>query len=312
MPSPAQRRGNPSHSPPVSSIEAFRITTTNENWRGKNDPAERRRIQNRINQRAFRERQRAGESSKSYRPRSNSAATSRSPGTPLALSENEGSDRGTDDESDKEDSGSDEEDQDDDDAKEHGSDDSSGRTGRQPSPATLQLRAQASAQGRDELAQLINRNFMQAVVANARHLDLNPAALRAGTATLTPRPRNPTTCPATLKPIELQYQLPHDPLIDTIPHPRLRFNILRAVATRRLDPSRFSSCMRLSGTMHNLNGEPKRGGLIVWTQTPDVLASWELSEGFMGIWGYLLEGCDDFIRASNVWRGRRGEALFPV
>lgn len=56
----------------TSSLESgLRLCIENENWRGKNDPTERRRIQNRLNQRAFRQRQRSGDhQTKQYRPRS--------------------------------------------------------------------------------------------------------------------------------------------------------------------------------------------------------------------------------------------------
>jgi hypothetical protein len=62
-------------SPSGPGIPIATVMTANENWRGKNDPAERRRIQNRLNQRAFRERQRAGESPKQYKPRSAGSST---------------------------------------------------------------------------------------------------------------------------------------------------------------------------------------------------------------------------------------------
>ena len=74
----------PGRTPPVMTDPGFRITTTNENWRGKNDPAERRRIQNRINQRAFRERQRSGEATKEYSPRGKSVTSSSPDRGPVA------------------------------------------------------------------------------------------------------------------------------------------------------------------------------------------------------------------------------------
>jgi hypothetical protein len=296
----------------------FRITTTNENWRGKNDPAERRRIQNRLNQRAFRERQRSGETTKSASPHEDDDDDD----------DEEDKIKGGDDEDDEDDEGEDEsssEDEDDDEDDDEDAEQSNpGSPPPGPGPARPHFNGQVSRAACtpatsmpstdnpwDELAQLINRNFMQAVSANARRLGLNLTALGAGTATSTPRLRNPANLPPTLKPVEVQHQLPHDPLIDTIPHARLRFNVLRAIATGNLDAARFSACLRRSGAVVNVQGEARRSGLIVWN-FPEQLASWELSEGFVMIWGFLLEGCEDFVAATNVWRSRRGERSLVV
>jgi hypothetical protein len=297
----------------------FRITTTNENWRGKNDPAERRRIQNRLNQRAFRERQRSGEPTKSASPQKQTESDDDEEDDDEVDVEDktEEQESSSEDEEDE-----DESDDDDDDADAEQSNPGSPPPG--PGPVRPHFNGQVSRAACtpatsmpstdnpwDELAQLINRNFMQAVSANARRLGLNLTALGAGTATSTPRIRNPANLPPTLKPVEVQHQLPHDPLIDTIPHSRLRFNVLRAIATGNLDAARFSACLRRSGAVVNVQGEARRSGLIVWN-FPEQLASWELSEGFVMIWGFLLEGCEDFVAATNVWRSRRGERSLVV
>ena len=296
----------------------IRITTTNENWRGKNDPAERRRIQNRLNQRAFRERQRSGEPTKSASPQNR--AQSDDDDDQKKVSEGDNDDDDDDDDEEEDSSSEDEDDDDDDDDAEQSNPGSpppgpaarSHFTGQVPRAACTPATSVPSSDNPwDELAQLINRNFMQAVSANAQRLGLNTTALRAGTATSTPRVRKAANLPPTLKPVEVQHQLPHDPLIDTIPHSRLRFNILRAIATGNLDASRFSASLRRSGAVINVQGEARRSGLIVWN-FPEQLASWELSEGFVMVFGFLLEGCEDFIAATNVWRTRRGERSLVV
>lgn len=310
---------------PAQADNGFRITTTNENWRGKNDPAERRRIQNRLNQRAFRERQRSGEATKQCSPQGDSTGSKSPENKPIFDGED-------DDEKDRDDEDDEESDsEEDDDSDEEGDDDQDddedvaeqSNPGSPPPSATQphftgQVSRVACSPSTpstenpwDELAQLINRNFMQAATANAQRLGLNLVSLRAGTAASTPRPRNAANLPASLRPIEVQHQLPHDPIIDTIPHPRLRFNILRAIATGNLDASRFSACLRRSGAVVNVQGEPRRSGLVVWNH-PDQLASWELSEAFVLLWGFLLEGCEDFVSATNVWRTRRGEKSLVV
>jgi len=49
-----------------------------------------------------------------------------------------------------------------------------------------------------------------------------------------------------------------------------------------------------------------RNGVIVWGEPWDV-GSWELMEGFVRKWGFLLAGCEVLIEGSNRWRARRGE-----
>ena len=264
------------------------VMTANENWRGKNDPAERRRIQNRLNQRAFRQRQRAGESPKQYKPRCMSSAS-------------------------QQDDSSDDDDDDDDDSESGSSVPSSSAEGRASSEtAGSPSNRVRDPAGRvwDELAQLINRNFMAATVTNAQHLGLDLGALQAGTPVRTPRITN-RQVPAALTPVEVQYQVPHDPLIDTIPHARLRFNILRAIAQGKLDSTTSCKCVRASGALELVSGSWQRRGLVIWS-FPEQVASWELSEPFIRRWAFLLEGCEDLIAATNAWRSKRGERLFPA
>jgi hypothetical protein len=315
----------------VMTDPGFRITTTNENWRGKNDPGERRRIQNRINQRAFRERQRSGETTKECSPRGNFAASASPDRRPEPKNsqekdddeedgcEGDGGKEGEDDEDGQEEGEGEDEDEsssEDDDDNEEAEESDSGSpppnvpirphfTGQIPRAACTPSTPSTDSPW-DELAQLINRNFMQAAATNAQHLGINLTSLRSGAPSSTPRLRDIANLPPTLKPVELQHQLSHDPIIDIIPHARLRFNIARAIATGNLDASRFSASLRRSGAVLKVQGEACRSGLIVWN-FPEQLSSWELSEAFFIHWGFLLEGCEDFVAATNVWRSHRGE-----
>ena len=262
------------------------VLTTNENCGKLDNAAERRRIQNRLNQRAFRQRLRAGESSKQYKPRSTSGLTAQQNKPSL----------------------------------EHELESLQAtmtlsysrhwkcRAASVPSCDRLLLGARSNCVW-DELAELINRNFMFAVFTNALHLSLDFNALCSGAATTTPRIAR-SRCPATLKPVGLQYEVAHDPLIDTIPHPRLRFNILCAIAEGQIDSTAFSSYMRASGVLKELTGGWQRSGMVVWS-CPERITSWELSESFVR-WTFLLRGCEDLITATNEWRSRRGEGPLPI
>lgn len=254
----------------------------NENWQGKSDPTERRRIQNRLNQRNYRARQRAGSSPKL--PKASNQAGKNSP-------------------PDERDDDDDDDDDNDEDVEPRAS------LASHLYPDSRSISATAVS-GRDELAQLINRNLMQAAVTNAQYLGVDMTALRNGTAVCTPR-SSIRTVPAALAPTELQYRVAHDPIIDIIPHPRLRYNMLRAIATRQIDAAALSACIRSSGTLMGSSGTSQRGGLVVWS-SPEQLASWELSEVFVRRWHALLESCQDLIAVTNAWRSRRGERLFPL
>ncbi|CAK1354984.1 hypothetical protein CB0940_01232 [Cercospora beticola] len=246
---------------------------TNENWRGKNDPAERRRIQNRINQRAFRQRQREGESSKSSR----SQSPSESAASTSSRSEN---------------------------AVKNGGQDTSSTLAPQLSVGSN------TSTGRhyDDLARLINRNFYAAVYSNARSLGIKQSSIQRAEVGLTAK--SDKAVPKTLAPIPAQYQIAHDHLIDALPHARLRYNILRATAMSQIDATMLFDELRCSGALECIGGSWQRCGLIVWGDA-DQVHSWEISAGFVQRWSSLLYGCEDLLAVTNSWRAQRGEPVFP-
>jgi hypothetical protein len=261
-------------------MESRVCSITNENWRGKNDPSERRRIQNRLNQRAFRQRQRSGEHPlKQYKPSESSLGSA----PDSSKNDSVAGDR---------------------------CDDLSS------TPATMHAKVVPSSDEKwdrgfldnHQLSQLINQNFMAAASINARHLGISKTAMQNGTPVTTPQVSG--SLPLTLQPTLAQYQISHDPIIDIVPHPGLRDNILRAIATAQIDAMALSRDLRASGALEKSNGSWLRVGLVVWS-SPEQLASWEVSELFLRRWGPLLQGCDDFLATTNTWRSRRGEMLFP-
>ena len=50
----------------------------------------------------------------------------------------------------------------------------------------------------------------------------------------------------------------------------------------------------------------RRQGMIVWGEPSDI-SSWEVTPGFVRKWGFLLEGCEELMVASNRWRTTRNE-----
>ena len=157
----------------------------------------------------------------------------------------------------------------------------------------------------DGLAHTINYVFSRAVVANAQWLRIDMVALRDMHLMKSPYPDREDV-PDSLKPIKIQYRVVHDPVIDTIPHSRLRHNILRSLSMAQLDEKVISWSLRTSGGLVEENGVKMRCGLIAWGQPEDPEA-WELTDGFVFRFGHLLQGCEDLIASTNEWRSRRGE-----
>jgi hypothetical protein len=42
------------------------------------------------------------------------------------------------------------------------------------------------------------------------------------------------------------------------------------------------------------------------------VANWEVSPGFLRKWGWLLNGCEEMLRATDEWRESRGEASLAI
>ncbi|KAJ9131073.1 hypothetical protein NKR23_g11898 [Pleurostoma richardsiae] len=111
------------------------------------------------------------------------------------------------------------------------------------------------------------------------------------------------SCPDNLRPTPLQLTVPHHPWIDLFPIPRMRDNLLLATA----DPGLFdedglcSDVMEAGGT-----GWPEEPALIVWGEPWDP-RGWEATTAFLRKWGWLLGGCGELLEATNFWREKRGE-----
>ena len=164
----------------------------------------------------------------------------------------------------------------------------------------------------DQLGHTISFSFGLAIATNAQRLGINRVALVDMVYVRTPIQHNrDIDLPRSLDPVLLQYQLIHDPIIDTIPHPRFRCNMLKSLSLSRMDPRRLSQFLRQSGGIISVLGEHKRCGLVVWG-SPEDLSNWELTEAFVLLYGFLLDGCEDWINISNAWRLQRGEPPLPA
>ncbi|KAH7327255.1 hypothetical protein BKA65DRAFT_528218 [Rhexocercosporidium sp. MPI-PUGE-AT-0058] len=105
--------------------------------------------------------------------------------------------------------------------------------------------------------------------------------------------------PRNLQPTALQICTPHHPWIDLFPFPALRDTILFQGDSFDED----DLCYDLVETCH---APSERSGLIVWADAwnPE---SWEVTEEFAKKWGWMLSGCEDLLRSTNFWRRQRGD-----
>lgn len=120
-------------------------------------------------------------------------------------------------------------------------------------------------------------------------IDINPEAL-------------PPSMPPSLTPTALQRQIRHPAYIDAAPHPALRDNLIMASGTYDED----ALCLDLLGGLFYSHHQAENEGLMVWTD-PFNVAGWEMTEGFVRKWGFLLKGCQEMFDATNYWRRMRQE-----
>ncbi|KFA81084.1 hypothetical protein S40288_01029 [Stachybotrys chartarum IBT 40288] len=104
--------------------------------------------------------------------------------------------------------------------------------------------------------------------------------------------------PGGLQPTSFQYNIKHHPWIDLLPIPQLRDNLLQ----RPLDSyDEDELCRAFTGRGH------RRGnGVVVWCEPWDP-SGWEITEEFVQSWGWVIAGCSDLFRSTDLWRARRGE-----
>ncbi|KAE9579097.1 hypothetical protein CGMCC3_g4668 [Colletotrichum fructicola] len=105
-----------------------------------------------------------------------------------------------------------------------------------------------------------------------------------------------------LRPTDLQRRILHHPWIDLFPFPVFRDNVLLATASGLVDDDQLCADI-LEVKDEDLAGRPS---LIVWGQSWDCMA-WEANEAFFRKWGFLTRGCPEMLEATNYWRSRRGE-----
>ncbi|KAM0253373.1 hypothetical protein ACHAQJ_007268 [Trichoderma viride] len=128
--------------------------------------------------------------------------------------------------------------------------------------------------------------------------------------------------PENLAPTNLQLTRPHSTWIDVFPFPKMRDNLIRKenyfshaeFLTDLL--GNLINCMGAQASRPTTHALPAlredddtptdRKGLILWGE-PYQRDSWEVTPAFLRNWSWALEGCGELIVSTNKWRTARGE-----
>ncbi|KAE8155125.1 hypothetical protein BDV25DRAFT_126064 [Aspergillus avenaceus] len=105
--------------------------------------------------------------------------------------------------------------------------------------------------------------------------------------------------PTNLRPTAIQRWVPHHPWLDFFPFPGMRDRLILAGDTFDED----ELCHDLMAFWDTRNSGAT---LLVWGQAWDA-ASWEVTEEFARKWAWLLRGSPELLLSTNSWRLSRGE-----
>ncbi|OOF97366.1 hypothetical protein ASPCADRAFT_143779 [Aspergillus carbonarius ITEM 5010] len=156
----------------------------------------------------------------------------------------------------------------------------------------------------DHLLSLSRINVLRAAYENARAVGMDVDWLCADEAVSvfsmsSPVSSQHTTVPLSLKPTTLQRAIPHHPWLDIFPFPQIRDNLI--LAGEALDDHEF--CHDLIGFWDTRRSDAT---LLVWG-LPSNPRNWEVTENFARKWSWLLRGCTEILISTDSWRVQRGE-----
>lgn len=163
----------------------------------------------------------------------------------------------------------------------------------------------------DHLLTVLHLNFIRSMTANASALGLRVEWLNCTSVSplgmIGPNDQLtatcPSSCPSNLIPTALQREIPHHPWIDLFPLARLRDNFLLATSNLL---SGEDEIRLWNDVVEAKSPGSDWTGLITWGD-PWASNNWEVTELFLENWCWLLEGCDELAQSTNRWRQRRGE-----
>jgi hypothetical protein len=183
-------------------------------------------------------------------------------------------------------------------------------------PVVMELSAGYFPLSSDHLIHLIQFNVFRAMLTNMftlRITNLFECEEKVSEQMRISQLPLPAGVPPSLEPTALQRQVPHAPYVDLFPLASLRDTLVRAEGM--YDDCEL--CVDLLGAISgpqvggysssNEGNDDHRKGLVVWGE-PWQVDSWEVEEGFVKKWGWMLkDNCEDLIRSTNRWRQVRGD-----
>ncbi|KAM3075778.1 hypothetical protein ACMFMG_007904 [Clarireedia jacksonii] len=104
-----------------------------------------------------------------------------------------------------------------------------------------------------------------------------------------------SSLPPSLVPTLQQQVVPHKPYVDMLPWPSMRDRILNSQSA--INELEFVQDMSM-------------GEIKVWGSMPWDPMAWEFNPEFVRKWWFLVD--EEILRASNFWRGQRGEAALTT
>jgi hypothetical protein len=125
-----------------------------------------------------------------------------------------------------------------------------------------------------------------------------------------------TVPPLALAPTSLQKSTSHPAWIDIFPLAAFRDNLITASASDNFKEVEREFCADMLGSLfhaHKSDGarHGEHMGFVAW-ETPWDVRGWEMSQGFVDKWGWLLTGCGEMVEATNWWRNVRGEGRLAI
>ncbi|KAF4467993.1 hypothetical protein FALBO_5134 [Fusarium albosuccineum] len=160
------------------------------------------------------------------------------------------------------------------------------------------------------LITLVQYNVIRAMMFNVALLSLQrhlppgcTTSLGVPTIDITPTHK----VPQDLQPTRLHRSMSPVFWINAIPFPTLRDNLMLMAGTYDSRELLLDLGLRVYEGFDDL----ERCGLLVWEQ-PWVASGWEVTEGFVKKWRFLLKGCSEVLESTNRWRELRGEERLVV